>query len=468
MAKSSLPQLDSVTSGEVLFTNQSVAFDQGDAVELKETEIGPVPVHWLVAELGTVIQQTQYGISKRGDRSGQYPILRMNNVSDGSLSTDDLQYVDLSLGEFQKFRLKWGDVLFNRTNSFELVGKTAVYDLEGDHVFASYLIRIVTAGSLSPQFLNYYMNMDSAQSRLKRLATRGVSQSNINATKLKGFAIPLPPLSEQQSIANVLHTVQQAKEATEKVIAATRQLKQSLMRHLFTYGPVHFDQSDKVELKETGLGPVPKAWNVIALERVVSQKIVDGVHKTPTYVERGIPFITAKDIVRNRVSWSTCRYIPEAEHKQLTRRVKPQWGDVLLTKVGTVGNVAFVDFETEFSIFVQLALIRPNPEIMIPAFLYWALQTIPAQFEVHSKSSQSTMKFIGTQKIAKVRVHVPPISDQRSIISKLSAVESKLAAEESRFTALSGLFTCLLHHLMTAKTRVSGIMEDGLNETAVR
>ena len=200
-----------------LFTYGLVPVDQADKVETTETEFGSMPRSWRVEELGTVIIETQYGLSQRGEASGKYRILRMNNLHGGRLVISDVQYVDLDESEFQKYRLNCGDLLFNRTNSFELVGKTSLFDIEGDFVFASYLIRVVPDPShLEPAFFNYYMNYGSTQARLKSLAARAVSQSNINATKLRGLRIPVPPLDEQREIAAALKAIDR-KLRTEEV-----------------------------------------------------------------------------------------------------------------------------------------------------------------------------------------------------------------------------------------------------------
>ncbi len=109
------------------------------------------------------------------------------------------------------------------------------------------------SGTANTDFLYYFLLLKSR--RILEIATGGGSTfPNINKPQIQEIPIGLPPLPEQRAIAHVLRTVQQAKEATEKVIAAARQLKQSLMRHLFTYGPVPFDQADQVELKETEIG----------------------------------------------------------------------------------------------------------------------------------------------------------------------------------------------------------------------
>jgi type I restriction enzyme S subunit len=167
----------------------------------KQTEIGPVPESWEVVELGELLTIAQYGMSVKGNPEGNHPILRMTNQIDGQIVGRKLQFVEISDGEFEKFRVRRGDILFNRTNSLDLVGRTAIFDIEGEFVFASYLIRLRTYGKkLNPFFLNCYFNTDEIQARLKSIATRAVSQSNISATRLRGFPVPNPSLDEQDDI----------------------------------------------------------------------------------------------------------------------------------------------------------------------------------------------------------------------------------------------------------------------------
>lgn len=219
-----------------LFTYGPVPIEEAERVPLKETEIGSVPEHWEITVLGKVIIQAQYGLSLRGSiHHGKYPILRMNNLQNGTVNICDLQYVDLDEELLSRFKLNKGDLLFNRTNSHELVGKTALFNLSGTYVFASYLIRIVPDASiLDSGFLNYYLNNESTQARLKLLASRGVSQSNISATKLKTFQIPLPPLPEQHEIVRILQAVDKKLQAEEARKQALEALFKTLLHNLMT------------------------------------------------------------------------------------------------------------------------------------------------------------------------------------------------------------------------------------------
>jgi type I restriction enzyme S subunit len=167
----------------------------------KRTEIGLVPESGEVIPLGNYLTETQYGISEKGGENGQYALLRMTNQHQGQISDVNLQYVELNPAHFEKFRLERHDILFNRTHSLDLVGRTAIFDIEGDFVFASYLIRLRTDSSqLRPYFLNHYFNWDETQVRLKSIATRAVSQSNISASRLRGFLVPIPQPTEQDKI----------------------------------------------------------------------------------------------------------------------------------------------------------------------------------------------------------------------------------------------------------------------------
>ena len=167
----------------------------------KQTEIGPIPKSWEVVELGELLSVAQYGMSVKANLEGNHPILRMTNQVDGQIVDRNLQFVEISNRELERFRVERGDILFNRTNSLDLVGRTAIFDLEGVYVFASDLIRLRTdERKLNPFFLNSYFNRDEIQARLKSIATRAVSQSNISATRLKCFPVPWPGLAEQKEI----------------------------------------------------------------------------------------------------------------------------------------------------------------------------------------------------------------------------------------------------------------------------
>jgi type I restriction enzyme S subunit len=218
----------------------------------KMTEIGPVPESWEVKPIGEYLTEAQYGISAKGSESGSYAVLRMTNQIQGRISSQNLQYVDLTLDQFQKFRVEREDILFNRTNSFDLVGRTAIFDLEGDFVFASYLIRMRTiAERLRPFFLNHYFNWEDTQLRLKSIATRAISQSNISASRLRGFLVPVPRPEEQTEIVEKLEYVDQKSSIHARKHTILANLFRTLLHQLMT-ARIRVDNLDLSNLK----GPV--------------------------------------------------------------------------------------------------------------------------------------------------------------------------------------------------------------------
>jgi restriction endonuclease S subunit len=185
---------------------------------------------WPFIDLGSVVQETQYGLSINARSEGQYPMLRMMNIEDGLCVENDIKYVDLNDRGFEAYRLVHGDVLFNRTNSYELVGRTGVYELDGDHVFASYLVRIKTNPErLEPKFLTLYLNSDFGRRQVLAYATKAVSQANVNASNLLRVRLPLPPLEVQQQLLDEIASAKSAEKAATVRRSYTEVMKKQLL-----------------------------------------------------------------------------------------------------------------------------------------------------------------------------------------------------------------------------------------------
>ncbi|WP_414564766.1 MULTISPECIES: restriction endonuclease subunit S [unclassified Anabaena] len=140
-----------------------------------------------------------YGSSTKSSPSGSVPVLRMGNIQEGKLDWNNLVFTS-DINEIEKYQLLAGDVLFNRTNSPELVGKTAVYKGERPAIYAGYLIRIRCRDDLLPDYLNYCLNSPAGRDYCRQVKSDAISQSNINARKLAAFQFKLPPVEEQAEI----------------------------------------------------------------------------------------------------------------------------------------------------------------------------------------------------------------------------------------------------------------------------
>ncbi len=192
---------------------------------------------WKWKTLGELCDGVEYGSSAKSKKDGKVPVLRMGNIQDRKLDWENLAYSD-DKNEIKKYLLKHNDVLFNRTNSPELVGKTAIYKSEMPAMFAGYLIRIHRKEDLlDADYLNYFLNSQIAFDYGKTVVISSVNQANINGSKLKGYPIPAPPLLEQQKIVKNLELLSAATQRLESIykqkIAAFEELKKSLLHQAF-------------------------------------------------------------------------------------------------------------------------------------------------------------------------------------------------------------------------------------------
>lgn len=207
-----------------------------------------VPFEWDDVVLEKIASDFSYGTSAKSAKNGKVPVLRMGNIQGGRLVWDDLVYTS-DTNEIEKYKLRTGDVLFNRTNSPELVGKTAVYKAEQRAIFAGYLIRVRCSEKLIPDFLNYCLNSPSGRDYCWQVKTDGVSQSNINAKKLAALPVSLPPVEEQYEIVRrveALFSVADRLEVRlETAIGQVEQLTSSILAKAFRGELVPQDPNDE-------------------------------------------------------------------------------------------------------------------------------------------------------------------------------------------------------------------------------
>jgi type I restriction enzyme S subunit len=187
--------------------------------------------------LSEVTTRLQYGTSEKSDSTGRYVVLRMGNIQDGEIDYEDLKYTS-SQEVIDQYCLKPGDVLFNRTNSPQWVGKSAIYRGEMPAVFAGYNIKIHTiADKIDSEFLTFFLNSDRAMSFGRSTFISSVNQANINAEKLRSYRLPLPPLLEQKKIAERFKQIKKMSRDLytiyDNILTQSNHLKAAILSHAF-------------------------------------------------------------------------------------------------------------------------------------------------------------------------------------------------------------------------------------------
>ena len=192
------------------------------------------PKGWEVKKLGDECVEIKYGTSRPATENGRFKYLRMGNITyDGSLDLSNLRTIDIPDDEVEKYIVRFGDILFNRTNSLDLIGKTCMFDLDEPMIIAGYIIRVRLTERLNPRYVSALFNIPSMKLLLKKMAKGAVNQANINSKELASILIPLPPLSLQQEYAAKIEAIEKQKELIKQSIAETETLFNSRMDYYF-------------------------------------------------------------------------------------------------------------------------------------------------------------------------------------------------------------------------------------------
>ena len=224
-----------------------------------------------VVPVGAVIQSSQYGLSLPAVTEGTLPIVGMKDIRAGRVVIDPNAKVNLSADNAADYLLEDGDILINRTNSPDLVGKAGIFRGSDKAVFASYLVRLhLDSRLVAPDYLIQVLTSDPGQQAIRALATRAVGQANLNPTTFKKhFKIPLPEIEVQQGIARLLRTWDAAIEKTEQLIVARDDQHRALSRALL-FGVKRLEPGTGAEARQLYSFSVPGDWEIVAIGEIAS------------------------------------------------------------------------------------------------------------------------------------------------------------------------------------------------------
>jgi type I restriction enzyme S subunit len=407
-----------------------------------------IPESWEWCRVGDIIYPPKYGTSNKSSLQGEVAVLRMGNIQDGEIVFDKLVFSN-NKADNDKYNLIAGDLLFNRTNSAELVGKTGIYRGQQKAIYAGYLILLRPIGTIS-DYLNYVLGSSYARSYCKEVKTIGVQQCNINAEKISTFVIPLPPLAEQKRIVakieELLPKVEEygkAQDALNNLNAELPdRLKKSILQEAIEGRLVPQDPNDepasvllakirkekeqlvkagklkKKDLEETPISEdekpfdLPDSWEWVRHNDLFN---ISGGSQPPKSVfsleekDGYIRLYQIRDYGENPVPV----YIPISSASKITQK-----GDILLARYG--GSLGKVFFAEEGAYNVAMAKVEYlfNKQLLNNDYLFFYYKCNLYQDLVRG-NNRSAQGGFNKEDLGSLLFPLPPLAEQKRIVAKI-------------------------------------------------
>ena len=286
---------------------------------------------------------------------------------------------------------------------------------------SSHLATVIAGNDLLPEYLYFW----SLTIDVKQL-THDINYPSLRLSELGSAKIPLPSIETQRKIVAVLEKAEETKKLKRQADGLTNQLLQSVFLEMF---------GDSMKNL--------KGWKIVTLEDTC-KLIRDGGHRTPTYVEEGIPFVTAKNLVGGELDLGNTKKITNDEHADFCKRAKPEKGDLLMSKDGTIGVTRVIKTGDEFSIYVSVVLLKPNNEFMDANFLRYLLSSKTIQAEIVKRSKGSGLKHIHLVDLRSLKIPLPPFNIQKNFSKVVETVEAMRQNQKQSRQEIDNLFNALM------------------------
>ncbi len=422
--------------------------------EYKETELGLLPKEWKLVKLEDVAKISSGGSAPQGKNyfNGKNPFIRVQHIDNREYIIQKYDFITDKAVEDYKLKIyPKRTIVFPKSGASVYLEKRAVLPI--DAYIVSHLCAVLSdKDGVLQDFLFYVLrNVKFAKEKTDGYPT-------LNLSEVKKVKVPLPPLSEQRNIAFVLSTIQEAKEKTDAVVFALRETKKSLMKHLFTYGPVPIQEAEKVELKETEIGKMPKEWDLVRLGTICEIKSGGTPSKKEKkYWDNGdVPWIKSGQC-QDCIIFKAEEHITKSGLENSSAKLlRPK--TTLIAMVGaTVGKTGFLTFKACTNQNVA-GLFPLDMTHLNEKYLFYTIQNEYQEFTKTKGFVIANLSFI-----KRLPIPLPKYPTQKQIALSLSIIDAHIEAEQDKANALQKLFNSMLRDLMTAKIRVKDLVV--INET---
>ncbi len=415
-----------------------------------------IPIDWSLDRLSSVTKSYAGGTPDRKNKAyynGAIPWVKSGEVNQQYISTTEESLTDEGVKNSSAKLVEAGAILVAMYGA--TAGKVAKLLTNAVTNQAVLSIRSVNNDKLNNDFLFWALRSLTDQ---MLSACQGAAQPNLSKGLIDGLTLLFPPIEEQKKIASILSAVDNKLDLIDRKITATRTLKKGLMQRLFSQGVGTRDADGHwqphTEFKDSELGRIPAGWEVLTFKEA-TKLITCGLAATPKYVEGdGVPFLSAQNVKNGKLVFDNYKLISHKDHEKLYKNNPPMKGDILYTRVGSIGEAAVIDISDQFSIYVSLTLIKVGDRLK-NSYLVHLLNS-----PIYKKLANNEVYIgggVGNLNVNVVRgwkIALPPLDEQQEIAGVIAKIDKKLDHLATIKAQTQQLKKGLMQKLLTGQWRV--------------
>jgi len=302
--------------------------------------------------------------------------------------------------EATKLRFKSGDIIFGRRRAYQR--KVAVAEFEGI-CSAHALVLRAREETVLKDFLPFFMQSETFFERAMSISVGSLSPT-INWKTLSQQEFVIPPKDEQRRIADILWAVDETIITWEKVVQESVVLLNTLIN-----ASISNNQDD----------------HLVKLQEVCT-RITDGTHLPPQFAQQGIPFLLVSNLASGKIDWNVSKWITEETYRELTKRMKPEFGDVLYTAVGSYGVPVLITWDQPFAFQRHIAILKPKKDVLDGAYLTYFLKSSLGKKQAELSAVGNAQKTITLGSLSNFEIPIPPLGKQKQIVERINEVNTAI------------------------------------------